>query len=242
MIMEQQSVHIRLLGDSAIVIQLGEDINRAMHNKIVNIIELLETEPFEGFIEAVPAYNNITVFYDPVTVYLNNKSSNETAFEKVTAFMMNYIKKAKNKLSTKKRLVEIPVMYGEKFGPDLNYVAKFNNITPEKVIELHTKKDYLVYMIGFAPGFPYLADLDNRIATPRKEKPRLSIPAGSIGIAGEQTGMYPLETPGGWQVIGRTPVDLFTPKSFPPTLLKSGDEIRFIPITENEYLSYKEKK
>lgn len=241
MAMEQQTVHS--LGDSALVIQLDKGISSTIHNKIVNIVDLLETEPFEGFIEAVPGYNNVTVFYDPFTVRMKNqKSRDKTAFKMVSAFMLNYVKKSEDKLSTKKNLVEIPVIYGERFGPDLEYVAKYNDITPEEVIELHTKKDYLVYMIGFAPGFPYLADIDKKIATPRKEKPRPRIPAGSVGIAGEQTGMYPLETPGGWQVIGQTPVELFTPKSSPPTLLKAGDEIRFVPITEEEYLSYKEKE
>lgn len=241
MFLEQQGIYIRSLGDSALVIQLGEEINTFIHNKIMNIVVLLETRPFAGFIEAVPGYNNITVYYDPVAVHFHNQNNfKETAFEKVSASMMDYVKKSENKSSVNKRKVNIPVMYGERFGPDLEYVAKFNNITPEKVIELHTKKDYLVYMLGFAPGFPYLADLDKKIATPRKTKPRPSIPTGSVGIAGEQTGMYPLESPGGWQVIGQTPVNLFTPKSSPPTLLKPGDEIRFVPMTEDEYLSYKE--
>jgi len=243
MTQEQQSVDIRPLGDSALVIQLESEINSVTHNKVINIVNLLENDPFDGFIEAVPGYNNVTVFYDPVTIHRNNQQhSYQTSFEKASASMKYYIEKLKKQESVKKRLVEIPVLYGERFGPDLEYVAKYNDITPDKVIELHTKKDYLVYMIGFAPGFPYLGEVDKKIATPRKSKPRLRIPAGSVGIAGEQTGMYPLESPGGWQVIGQTPVDLFTPQSSPPTLLKYGDEIRFIPITEAEYVSYKEKK
>jgi len=240
---KQEAVSVRPLGDSALVIQLDKSISPIIHNKIINIVDLLESDPFEGFIEAVPSYNNVTIFYDPVIVHLNNqKNVQKTSFEIVCASMMNYVKRSDSKLPIKNRLVEIPVTYGGQFGPDLEYVAKTNNITPEKVIELHTKKDYLVYMIGFAPGFPYLAGINKKITTPRKKKPRQKIPAGSVGIAGEQTGIYPLETPGGWQVIGRTPVVLFNPKSSPPSLLKSGDEIRFVPITEDEYISYKEKK
>lgn len=243
MVAKQEDVSVRPLGDSALVIQLDKSISPTIHHKIVNIVDVLESDPFEGFIEAVPSYNNVTVFYDPVIVHLNKqKNVQKTSFEIVWASMMNYIKKSDSTLPIKNRLIEIPVIYGDKFGPDLEYVAKVNHITPEKVIELHTEKDYLVYMLGFAPGFPYLANINNKIATPRKEKPRPSIPAGSVGIAGEQTGIYPLESPGGWQVIGQTPVELFTPRSYPPTLLKSGDEIRFIPITENEYISYKEKE
>lgn len=235
-------VYIRPLGDSALVIQLGDEISSTLHNKIINLVHIIEQESFKGFIEVVPGYNNVTVFYDPVTIRLNNKRNKEkTAFDIVSALIMNNVKKIETKSAVKKRLIEIPVLYGDHCGPDLKYVAEFNGITMEKVIELHTKQDYLVYMIGFAPGFPYLGDVDKKIATPRKEKPSPKIPAGSVGIAGEQTGIYSLDSPGGWQVIGQTPVDLFNPKSSPPTLLESGDEIRFIPITQEEYQLYKEK-
>lgn len=241
MIVEKDGITIRALGDSALVVQLDNEINVQTHQKIVTIIDLMEAEPFNGFIEAVPGYNNLTVFYDPITVLLHEQKTNQTAFHFVSSYMLNYVNKTKSKSSINHRLIEIPVLYGEEFGPDLEYVAKYNNITPEKVIELHTEKDYLVYMIGFAPGFPYLADVHKNISTPRKEKPRPKIPAGSVGIAGEQTGMYPLESPGGWQIIGQTPIELFTPEQSPPTLLQSGDKIRFIPITEDEYEAYKEK-
>lgn len=241
--MTEEMVYIRPLGDSALVIQLGKGISLTTHDKVINLVNLIEAESFEGLREIVPGYNNVTVFYDPVIIRLNNqKNKKKTAFGIVSAFVLSNLKKIKTKLSIKKRLVEIPVLYGECSGPDLEYVAKFNGITPAKVIDLHAKKDYLVYMIGFAPGFPYLGDVNKRISTPRKESPRQKIPAGSVGIAGEQTGIYSLESPGGWQVIGQTPIDLFTPNSSPPTLLESGDEIRFVPITKEEYQSYKEKK
>ena len=243
MVLEQQDVYICSLGDSALVIQLGEGISSLIHNKIINIVDSLEADPFEGFIEAIPGYNNVTVFYDPVIVHLNNSQNMQPSpFKIVSDFMMFYIERSNKMIETEKRLVEIPVSYGEELGPDLEYVAMFNNITPEMVIKLHAQKDYLIYMIGFAPGFPHLGNIDKKITTPRKEKPRPRVSAGSVGIAGKQTGIYSLESPGGWQVIGQTPVNLFNPKSAPPTLLKPGDKIRFIPITKDEFISYKENK
>lgn len=243
MYVEINGVTIRSLGDSAIILQIGNEVNLENHQKVVNIVDLMEAEPFKGFIEAVPGYNNLTVYYDPVTVLNRYKEQNDkTSFEIVSELMIDYVNKTQNSSTTKNRLIEIPVVYGEEFGPDLEFVAKYNDITPEEVIQFHTEKDYLVYMIGFAPGFPYLASVNKRIATPRKKTPRPKIPAGAVGIAGEQTGMYPLESPGGWQIIGQTPIDLFTPESSPPTLLQTGDKVRFIPISKEEYLLYKEQK
>ena len=133
------------------------------------------------------------------------------------------------------RTVEIPVCYGGDYGPDLEFVAQHNSLTEEKVVAIHSAADYLVYMIGFAPGFPYLGGMSEQIAAPRRESPRLQIPAGSVGIAGAQTGVYPIETPGGWQLIGRTPLELFRPTEDPPTRLRAGDIVRFRPITSEEF-------
>jgi inhibitor of KinA len=139
------------------------------------------------------------------------------------------------------RVVEIPVCYGGEFGPDLGYVAEHNQLSVEEVIEIHTSGQYLVYMIGFAPGFPYLGGMSERIMAPRRQSPRLAIPAGTVGIAGMQTGVYPIETPGGWQLIGRTPLALFRPQDNPPSLLQSGDIVRFCQISDKEYEEYKEE-
>lgn len=241
MVIEQQKVDIRPLGDSALVIQLGEGISPMIHEKIINLINKMESDPFDGFIEVVPCYNSVTVFYDPVTVHFSNQRSEcNTSFQKVSVFIKDYLNNLDEDAKFHHRLVEIPVVYGDEFGPDLEYVANFNKITPEKVIDIHFKNEYLVYMIGFAPGFPFLGGMNEKIATPRKDSPRLSIPPGSVGIAGKQTGVYPLETPGGWQIIGRTPLDLFLPEMSPPTLLQAGDKIRFVPITADEYAEQKE--
>ncbi|HET6872400.1 MAG TPA: 5-oxoprolinase subunit PxpB, partial [Sporolactobacillaceae bacterium] len=131
--------------------------------------------------------------------------------------------------------VNIPVCYGGEWGPDLDHVAAVNGLSPEEVIRIHSEGVYLVHMIGFAPGFPYLGGLSKEISTPRRETPRLVIPKGSVGIAGDQTGVYPLETPGGWQLIGRTPINLFNPNSETPSLLKAGDFVRFVPISPSEW-------
>lgn len=132
-------------------------------------------------------------------------------------------------------MTEIPVCYGGELGPDLPEVAAAHGLSEEEVVEIHASADYLVYMLGFAPGFAYLGGLPKRIATPRRRTPRLSIPAGTVGIAGDQTGVYPIATPGGWQLIGRTPDPLFLPDAMPPALLRAGDIVRFRPISRAEF-------
>ena len=135
----------------------------------------------------------------------------------------------------KGRVVEIPVAYGGEFGPDIGFVAEYNGLTVEEVVEIHSKPLYRVYMLGFVPGFAYLGGMDERITTPRLEKPRLKVPAGSVGIAGKQTGWYAIESPGGWRLIGRTPLKTFNPMESPPSLVLPGDYVRFKPISEEEF-------
>lgn len=235
------SEFIRPLGDSALVVHLGDGINPTTHKKVKNLSYLLDQEPFPGFIESVPAYNSLTVYYNPIAVYFSIIEKHEKSpYKIVSALIIDYLNQLSSNEKTEERLVKIPVAYGGEFGPDLEYVAAYHGLSVNEVIEIHTSNDCLVYMIGFAPGFPFLGGMDERIATPRKESPRLAIPPGSVGIAGKQTGIYPLETPGGWQIIGRTPLDLFLPNETPPTLLQSGDIIRFVPISHEEFASYKE--
>jgi inhibitor of KinA len=239
---------IKPLGDSALIVQLGEGISPSLHELVRNLSALLNVQPFEGFIESVPAYNNLTIYYNPFVVHhsrLNEVARHHawsTPFQKVSAFISGLVEQLGNNELFEERVVTIPVVYGGEFGPDLEHVAKYHGLSVDEVIQIHSKGDYLVYMIGFAPGFPFMGGLNERIATPRKETPRLSIVPGSVGIAGKQTGVYPLETPGGWQIIGRTPLDLFLPAISPPTLLQSGDKIRFVPISPKEYDHYKEMK
>ncbi|MDF2067106.1 5-oxoprolinase subunit PxpB [Bacillus sp. Cr_A10] len=232
---------IKPLGDSALIVQLGEGIDKAIHQKVKNLSELLANSPFEGLTEFVPAYNNITVYYNPYIVHTSQKSD-LNSFEFVSIHMENLVKKMTKNKNESARVISIPVCYGGEYGPDLDTVAQYHNISSEEVIRIHSESECLVYMLGFAPGFPFMGGMDERIATPRKETPRLSIRPGSVGIAGKQTGIYPLETPGGWQIIGRTPLDLFLPQMSPPTLLQAGDIIRFVPISSSDYLNYKELK
>lgn len=239
-----KSLDIKVLGDSAIIIQLGEGIHPSIHQQVKNLSYLLEEYPFDGFIESVPAYNSLAVYYSPYLVHQskNGFQLDGTPLKKVTDYIQTLAAQISELPVTEGRLVEIPVLYGGEFGPDLHIVAETHSMTIEEVIEIHTTPEYLVYMIGFAPGFPFLGGLDERIATPRKLTPRTSIPPGSVGIAGKQTGVYPLETPGGWQIIGRTPTDLFMPDMSPPSLLQSGDKIKFCPMTQEQYDEQKKVK
>lgn len=243
MTLQQMSTPFRPLGDSALVVHLGEGIDPAIHKKVKHLSLLLENSPFPGFIEAVPSYNSLTVYYHPLTVCsLNPAYAKKSPYQIVCGFLSKLVDSVGTHQTFKQRQIDIPVLYGGEYGPDIEYVASFNRLSVDEVIRLHSSAEYLVYMLGFAPGFSFMGGMDEQIATPRKESPRLAIPTGSVGIAGKQTGIYPLETPGGWQIIGRTPLDLFLPDCSPPTLLQSGDKVRFVPISSKEFSSLKEKK
>lgn len=241
-------VTIKPLGDAALIVQLGEGIHPSIHEKVRNLAILLHNQPFKGFIESVPAYNNLTIHYNPVIVYHSQQNTIKhdrtpaTSFHKVSTYLHELVQQLGESSFSEDRLVSIPVLYGGEYGPDLEYVAQYHGLSVEEVIQFHSAQECLVYMTGFAPGFPFMGGMDERIATPRKETPRSAIAPGSVGIAGIQTGVYSLETPGGWQIIGRTPLDLFLPDSSPPTLLQSGDRIRFVPISVQEYADYREMK
>ncbi|MFC7440482.1 5-oxoprolinase subunit PxpB [Laceyella putida] len=223
-------IELTPLGDAAVIIQLGQTIDLETHRKVKTLATLLDQHPIPGMIEQVPAFTTVAVFYDPL----------KTSYKAVCSMLEQIVSKLENPMDVEPRTVEIPVCYGGEFGPDLEFVAEHNRLTPDEVIDIHSNGEYLVYMIGFAPGFPYLGGMSKRIAAPRRESPRLSIPAGTVGIAGTQTGVYPIETPGGWQLIGRTPVALFRPNKNPPSVLQAGDLVRFRPISREEYDAWKE--
>jgi inhibitor of KinA len=233
------------LGDSAVLVKLGESVDLETHKKVRILSEYLEKNPFEGMVECIPAFTSVTVFYDSVRLFIkNNRKPNTTdihyPYESVTRFLQDILGRLDDTDLEEPRVIEIPVCYGGEFGDDLDYVASINGLTADEVISIHASADYLVYMVGFAPGFPYLGGMSERIAAPRRQTPRLAIPAGTVGIAGQQTGVYPIETPGGWQLIGRTPRSLFLPKEWPPTLIEAGNIVRFYPITRKEYDRWKE--
>jgi len=214
------------LGDSAVVIELGKEISTDIHRQVMAIAAFLEAYSFEGFTEYVPAFTTVTVFYDPLV----------TDCKTVTSLLKEMEEElAGEEMTEDAAVVEIPVLYGGPQGPDLSFVAAKAGIPETEVVALHTAATYLVHLIGFAPGFPYLGGLNEKIASPRKDAPAAKIPAGSVGIAGMQTGIYPIETPGGWQIIGQTPLKLFDVERNPPALLKAGNRLRFVAITEEEF-------
>ncbi|KOR89742.1 5-oxoprolinase subunit PxpB [Paenibacillus solani] len=222
------------LGDAAVLIQFADIVSEEVHRQVTTVARTLEQSPFRGWIESIPSFTSIAVYYDA------RKIIKPDGYDTVYAYVCNILEQqlddaTAEKGSVDKEIVEIPVCYGADYGPDLDEVAQRNGLLPEEVIQLHSGQDYLIYAIGFAPGFPYVGGVSEKIATPRKKTPRLRIPAGSVGIAGMQTGIYPIETPGGWQIIGRTPLALFQPEAQSPTLLNSGQYIRFLPITAEEY-------
>jgi len=234
------------LGDAAVTVEFGSGVDPETHRLVTLFAACLEDHPMPGMIEYVPAYTTVTIHYDPLRVYRDALTRSEEGTEPDISNLSPYeimerrIRQLLDQMPAQRelapRLVEIPVSYGGEFGPDLEEVAAHNGLTAEEVVRIHCGRIYTVYMLGFAPGFPYLGGMDKRIAAPRKPTPRLTIPTGSrSGVAGEQTGIYPLETPGGWQLIGRTPVSLFLPDRHPPTLLRAGDRIRFRPISREEY-------
>ncbi|MCL6588123.1 MAG: 5-oxoprolinase subunit PxpB [Anoxybacillus sp.] len=232
------------LSENALIIKFGDQINYDIHRRVRQFINYFTDHHIEGIIEVVPAYTTVTVYYDPIQFVknLNRKSHIEVLpFERICTVLKNILSSLESVNISHGNEVVIPVCYGGEFGPDLEFVAHHNGLTPEDVIQIHSGAEYLVYMIGFAPGFPYLGGMPEQIATPRRSSPRLKIPAGSVGIAGMQTGVYPIETPGGWQLIGRTPLPLFVPENNPPTLLQAGDRIRFRAISRQEYDEWKER-
>jgi len=221
------------LGDAAIVLEFGTSISEATHRSILAAAAYLDQHTFPGFIEYVPAFTTLTVYYDP---WQTSEAGQLNPYESVAETLRRLLEQVPPAVTDAPApVVEIPVCYGGAHGPDLQEVARHVGVTPAEVIKLHTQPTYLVYMLGFAPGFPYLGGMNQRLTTPRKTQPRALVPVGSVGIAGPQTGIYSLPTPGGWQLIGRTPQPLFTPATSPPSLLQAGQRLRFVAISEREY-------
>lgn len=233
--MVENKVDILQVNETSALIKFENKIDKAINKKIRLFCEYLDKNSFCGFIEYVPYFSSISVIYNPLEV------KSKDPFKAVKLKLEEILSKLDFSCEYEKHIVEIPVYYGNEFGPDIEHVAEVNNLSVEEVIKIHSSGEYLVYMLGFAPGFPYLGGLSEKIYTPRREAPRTAIPEGSVGIAGTQTGVYPIETPGGWQIIGRTPLKLFDLNSKEKTLLKCGDIAKFYPISYEEYLNLKEK-
>jgi len=221
------------LGDHAVVIELSQEISLATQNNVQAITMFLDENPPFWMIEYIPAYTTVTIIYNFEKTY----EADITPYQLICNHLNLLLPQIKAAAITRQNIVKIPVVYGNQYGPDLEFVAAHNQLTIDKVIAIHTGGQYSVHMIGFSPGFPFIGGMSKQICTPRRSTPRLKIPARTVGIAGMQTGIYPIETPGGWQMIGRTPLELFLPDKEIPSLLKSGDQIEFYQITEAEYLS-----
>jgi inhibitor of KinA len=221
------------LGDRAIHIQLGSSIDEATHRLVRAVCARLDERRPAGFVEYVPAFTSVVVHYDLTRVA--GRAAGESPYERMAAALREALADLRDEALPPARVVEIPVCYGGELGPDLEELARTHALTPDDVVRLHTAGDYLVYMLGFMPGFAYLGGLAPELATPRRSTPRTNVPAGSVGIGGSQTGVYPLESPGGWHLLGRTPRPMFLPAEDPPTLLRMGDRVRFIAISEAEY-------
>ncbi len=210
---------IRCAGDRILVVELGDGISPQINARVRTFCRAFEARRVPGIVELVPTYRCVAVHYRPEAI----------ARRTLEAEMLAAAQEAGESVPPPGRLVEIPVIYD---GPDLDFVAAHARLSAEEVVRIHSAAEYLVYMLGFTPGFPYLGGMDERIAAPRLEKPRVRIPVGSVGIAGAQTGVYPIESPGGWRVIGRTPVKLYDPGCEVPFLLDAGDRVRFVPVRE----------
>ncbi len=232
------SPEIYPLCETAITIEWGNSIDDTIHQQVLHVNSLLCQKPFPGFIETVPAYTTLTVYYQPELITAENSSPH--------LFVKNYIENLLRDVSVEKieeeKIISIPVCYDEEFGYDLDFVTITNNLSKEQVISLHQQHEYTVYMMGFLPGFAYMGKVDDAIATPRKPTPRAIVEEGSVGIAGKQTGIYPLPSPGGWQIIGRTPLCLFDLQKTAPFLFKTGDHVKFYGISKSSFYKTKNEQ
>ncbi len=215
----------RLVGDRGVLVEYGDAISQDINRKVRTIAMALNLETPAGIVEVIPTYRSLLIIYDPLIITLKSLERELVSIE--------------DRLDgldiPQPRTVEIPVLYGGELGPDIEFVASAHNMTVDDVVRIHSGATYQIYMIGFTPGFPFLGGLPEELHTPRMETPRPLVPAGSVGIANNQTGMYPIDSPGGWRLIGRTPFKLFDPSKEDPFLYAAGDMLKFVPISADEY-------
>jgi inhibitor of KinA len=228
MVLYPRSVHY-IMGDRGLLLEFGDEISHEVNERVRRMALAIQAEAIEGIIETVPTYRSLLVIYNPLTLPLDQLKKRLQKIEEglqETPF-------------PKPKLRRIPAIYGGPYGPDLEFVAGYHRISQEEVVRLHCSKPYFIYMIGFMPGYPYMGELPEALIMPRLKTPRLSVPKGSVAIAQKQTGIYSMESPGGWHIIGRTPVELFDPEKTPPALLQMGDLVQFYPISEKEFKEWR---
>lgn len=212
-------------GDAAMLIEWEAKIDPKINQKITGLVSLFKNQKIEGVIDFIPAFSTLLINYDPRII----------SYQRLKAITEDLLTVEVGGGKMKKRIFEIPVCYGGQYGPDIDFISRNAGLSEQALIDIHSGTDYLIYMLGFLPGFSYLGGLDESIHTPRLDNPRMIIPAGSVGIGGSQTGIYPLESPGGWQLLGRTPVKTYDPDRKNPILFDAGDYIRFVPIDADTY-------
>ncbi len=219
-----------LMGDRSLLVELSAEISLEVNRRVRSLYYSLSHRKHYGIVELLPSYTSLLIVFDPLMVSFS-------ALRTIVTYLFD--NPAQTRIPEPKT-VEIPVVYGGDFGPDLDWVADYHRLSPGDVIRHHSTTVYHVYMIGFTPGYPYMGEVPSEIATPRRETPRTHVPRGSVGIAQKQTGIYPVESPGGWQIIGRTPLTLFDPHSTPPTLLEAGDVVTFYPIKKEAFENWRQ--
>ena len=217
--------HFYLMGDRGLLLEFGDEISREINEKVRRMALAIQASSIKGIIETVPTYRSLLIIYNPIILPIEDLKKRLRRIEE--GLQQTPLQEPK--------LTRIPVVYGGIYGPDLEGVAKYLQTSPEEVIRLHCSKPYLIYMIGFMPGYPYMGELPQDLVVPRLKTPRLVVPKGSVAIAQRQTGIYSMESPGGWQILGRTPVELFDPEKDPPALLQMGDFVQFYPVREKEF-------
>lgn len=222
------------LGDHALTIEFGNEINLETNQQVLALFHFLQANPFKGLKDLVPAYTALTIVYDIIQIK-KHCAAEQTAYDWLEQRIVHILQTQQLKFSHTTRSVKIPVCYHPTVAPDIQWLADQNKITVEDVIRLHTGTSYHVYMLGFLPGFPYMATVHEKLVTPRKDNPRKLVPAGSVGIAGNQTGIYPFASPGGWQLIGQTPIKIFDIQKKEAALLQPGDQVTFYSISLEEF-------
>jgi inhibitor of KinA len=219
------TLRIKPSGDRMLLVEFAEEISREVNSQVHHLAKRLEEVAIPGVIEWIPAYRSLGILYDPL----------QTSFQSLSSALTKLELKEIYTPAGRTEIVEIPVCYGVDLGPDLEFVARHNGLSCDEVVALHCHPEYWVCLIGFSPGFPYLGGMSSRITTPRLEEPRKQVPAGSVAIGGQQTGIYPFESPGGWRIIGRTPLKLFDVTRKNPCLLEPGDRLAFLAISRKEF-------
>ena len=214
----------RIMGDRGLLVELGDEIHPEINQSVQELYLSMDLRRIQGVVELVPSYRSLLIVYNPLRIRLDELQN----------AVLDVFRDTDRSQLPQPKTIKIPVVYGGAYGPDLEWVADFHHIATTDVIAHHLQPTYRVYMIGFTPGYPYLGELPDEIVTPRRETPRTIVPKGSVGIAQRQSGIYSVESPGGWQIIGWTPVELFDPKGQPPSLLTMGDRVRFHQISEEE--------